>query len=125
MNLSAEIGALPGNDNDQASSSWDGESRADSILEGVRFSSLTERVREFYRVPSEIEGVIVTEVDPGSRAAEAGLVSGEVVTSIGGTEIKNLEAALRARGNVEGDMVVLRVVNANGSRFVAVLDQEG
>jgi serine protease Do len=52
------------------------------ILPGVTIQNLTPGTRERYEVPDEITGVIITKIDPESRAAAMGVEEGDVITQV-------------------------------------------
>jgi serine protease Do len=56
---------------------------------GVTVQKLTAELADYFDVPKE--GVLVTDVLEGSPAKKAGIVPGDVITSIEGKKIKNLE----------------------------------
>ncbi|WP_336800538.1 DegQ family serine endoprotease [Kaistia sp. MMO-174] len=51
-------------------------------LLGLTLSELTADLRKQFSVASEVKGVVVTEVEPGSSAAEKGIAIGEVVVEV-------------------------------------------
>lgn len=62
---------------------------------GVRVEPLSDQLAEYFRVDG---GILVTEVLPGSPAERAGIEAGDVITSIGANEIRevsDIRAALR------------------------------
>jgi len=69
------------------------------------------------------QGVVVTQVDPGGRAADSGLDAGDVILEVGGkavntpTDVRN--AVNEARGHSK-HTVLLRVKTGQNTRFVAV-----
>jgi len=86
---------------------------------GVRLQALDDRLRRRLRIPERITGALIGEVEPGSRAASAGLRPGEVIHTVNGEAVADAEATATAiRGAKDG--LVLRVWNEGGSRFVAV-----
>jgi Do/DeqQ family serine protease len=86
----------------------------DPRLSGVRFSDLSERQRSqgFY-------GVAISVVQPGSRAALAGLSTDDVVIGVGNQRITSLRM-LRGLAGVKPRQLVLVVADADGSRYVVV-----
>ncbi|HWX65722.1 MAG TPA: Do family serine endopeptidase [Rhodanobacter sp.] len=89
-------------------------SQLDARLSGVRFSDLSESQRSqgFY-------GVAISAVQPGSRAARAGLSTDDVVIGVGNQRITGLRM-LRGLANVHLRQLVLVVADADGSRYVVV-----
>jgi len=69
------------------------------------------------------DGVVVTEVDPKSAAAERGFKEGDVILEVGGKTVTNAgdvrEALDAARGDNKNS-VLMRVKSGGSSRFVAV-----
>jgi len=69
------------------------------------------------------EGVVVTEVDPKSAAAERGFKEGDVILEVGGKTVANagdVREALNAARTDNKNSVLMRVKSGGSSRFVAV-----
>src|SRR5579864_3641325 len=69
------------------------------------------------------EGVVVTEVDPKSPAAERGFKEGDVILEVGGKSVANVgdvREAITAARNDNKNSVLMRVKSGGSSRFVAV-----
>jgi serine protease Do len=69
------------------------------------------------------EGVVVTEVDPKSAAAERGFKEGDVILEVGGKSVSNpgdVREAINAAHNDSKNSVLMRVKSGGQSRFVAV-----
>ncbi|WP_027485596.1 Do family serine endopeptidase [Rhodanobacter sp. OR87] len=86
----------------------------DPRLAGVRFSELSQSQRNqgWY-------GAAVDAVQPGSRAARAGLDAGDVVIGVGGQRITSLHM-LRGLAGVNPRQLVLVVADDDGTRYVVV-----
>ncbi|GAB4258415.1 MAG: DegQ family serine endoprotease [Pararhodobacter sp.] len=65
---------------------------ADDVLEGVRFAPLDRS----HPAWGEVEGVVVTEVAPGSRAARAGLVADDVIVAVNRQPVHTIREIDRA-----------------------------
>ena len=52
-----------------------------SVL-GMSVAELDDAARETYAIPAEVSGVVITEVEDGSVAAERGVAVGDVITEI-------------------------------------------
>ena len=72
----------------------DNSSKEDGISEdlGLRVSELNSSLREQFRVPEGVKGVLVTGVRPGSPAAEAGLRNGSVILEVDGDGVTSPDA---------------------------------
>lgn len=90
-----------------------------SSLSGVDVQTLTPESAKNLGLPSSTKGVVVTNVDPASHAADAGLQQGDVIQQVNHKPVNNtseFEQALRS-SNQEN----LLLVNRNGSTmFLAV-----
>jgi Do/DeqQ family serine protease len=86
----------------------------DPRLAGVRFSDLDQNQHS-----QGIYGVAVSAVQPGSRAARAGLSTDDVVIGVGNQRITGLRA-LRGLAGVKPRQLVLVVADADGSRYVVI-----
>jgi serine protease Do len=49
---------------------------------GLTLSDLTPELRSQYGLADDVEGVLVTEVDPAGNAAEKGLKAGDVILEV-------------------------------------------
>ena len=86
----------------------------DPRLAGVRFSELSQSQRDqgWY-------GAAVSTVQPGSRAAQAGLRAGDVVVGIGNQRLTSLRM-LRGLAGVRLRQLVLVVADTDGSHYVLI-----
>ena len=69
------------------------------------------------------EGVVVTEVDPKSAAAERGFKEGDVILEVGGKSVASagdVRDAMNAARTDNKNSVLMRVKTGGSSRFVAV-----
>jgi serine protease Do len=69
------------------------------------------------------DGVVVTEVDPKSAAAERGFKEGDVILEVAGKTVANagdVRQALDAARTDNKNSVLMRVKSGGSSRFVAV-----
>ena len=90
---------------------------------GVMLAELTPDARQSLKLPDGAEGVVVTDVQPGSPAAEKGLQPGDVIVEADRkqvTEPKMVADAVRAAAE-RGEQAILLLVKREGQdRFVAV-----
>ena len=70
-------------------------------------------------------GVVVREVLPSSVAAQAGLVSGDVITLIGSSPVKSAEAFEKAVEKLKsGSSVPLRLIRQGSPMFIGLKLQD-
>lgn len=91
---------------------------------GLSLSAITPELRQRYRIRDDVRGVVVTQVDPNSRAAERRVQAGEVILEVQNepvaapADVTRRIEALRAEGR---NSALFLVQNAEGDRrFVAL-----
>jgi len=89
-------------------------------LHGVAVSDLDARTRREFRIPEQVKGALVTDVEPGSPAAEAGLKPGDVIVEINRQSVRGAEDAVRLTENPQDRTTLLKIWSQGGSRFVVV-----
>jgi serine protease Do len=92
------VNEVPSNDNDSLAADV-----------GVRVAELNDLLRQQFRVPESVSGVVVTAVRPGSPAERAGLLPGVVILEVEGDAVKS------------GDDLRSKIDNAKKSGKDAVL----
>jgi serine protease Do len=93
-------------------------------LSGVGVADLDPQLRREFNVPSKVQGVIVTDVEPNSKAAEAGLQPGDVIQEINRQPVRTAEDAIRMTQNPESRKTLLRIWNQRGTRYLVVDESE-
>ena len=121
MALSVEIGQMMA-DQEVAAATTE-EAGDDAAKLGVALARLTADAKRSMELPDDLEGAMVTDVQPGSPAAEKGLQRGDVIIEAGHkkvTEPKTVTDAVREAAE-RGDETILLLVKREGQdRFVAV-----
>lgn len=91
-------------------------------LQGLSVEGLSPEIRRQLQVPEDVTGVIVTEVDPDSPAAEAGLQQGDVIVQANHKKVSSVDqfnSAVRQGGGSNGATLLL-VKRGAGSTFIVV-----
>jgi serine protease Do len=97
------------------------ESKEDTgALKGVGVGDINPATRRQYQLPSDLQGALVTQVDPDSASFEAGLRQGDVIQEINRQPVRNAAEAVEACREAKGDRTLVRVWSRGGSRFVVV-----
>ncbi len=112
------VGQTPGSEHLAKANSGSGQDTG--TLNGVGVSDLDAQTREQLKVPHNVQGAVVTEVQPGSPAAEAGLKQGDVIESINRRPVKNAEQAVQLTQNAKDKHTLLRVWSDGGSHYLVV-----
>lgn len=87
---------------------------------GIEVSDLTAEVAKQLNLEGQ-KGVVITEVEPGSVANEAGLETGNLIVRVGQTPVTTVaefQAAVKEHNLDKG--VLLLVSNGQGSRFIVL-----
>jgi len=96
------------------------EPGAARAMEGVEVEDLTPQIRRQLGLPPRTTGVVVTVVEPGSPAAEAGLRRGDVIQQENGREVASVSDFERAIRQSARDPVMLLVTRGGTTLFVVV-----
>ena len=122
QSLDVEIGQLPTDDQVVAMTDQPADQSASPKI-GVALAQLTPEARQSLNLPDDVTGVIVTEVQPGSPAAEKGLQRGDVIVEADRQQVSdpNMVAEAVRKAAERGDETILLLVKRDGQdRFVAV-----
>jgi serine protease Do len=115
--VAVQLGAFPSK---EERASADNE-HSDSALQGVTVESLTPETAQELKLPAATTGVVVDEVSPASRAADAGLRSGDVIQEVNHQSVKSVKEFGQAVGTSKKDDPILLLVDREGTTmFVAV-----
>ena len=121
--IEVEIGQLPAQEQMAALSGDEQPEASDAPKLGLMLSQLTPEAREQFELPADAEGVLVTDVRPGSPAAEKGLQRGDVIVQADRKQVSDPKAvadAVREAAERGEDTVLLLVQRDGQNRFVAV-----
>ncbi len=83
-------------------------------LEGVTVQDLNQGIRQQLEIKDEIRGALVTDVDPDSNSAEAGLRRGDVIVEINRRTVSNADDAVRLGRQAKGDQILLKIWRRQG-----------
>lgn len=90
---------------------------------GLTLSSLSRSARNRYDLDDDIRGVLITDVDPESSAAEKGIREGDVIVEVGQKEVKDPDDVIKRVNDIVASKKksVLLLLNRNGNlTFIAV-----
>jgi serine protease Do len=90
-------------------------------LAGLEVRNLTPDVAERLGLPADSKGVVITDIDPASKAAAAGLRIGDMITEINREPVKNVEDFNRIVGKLGKDEHPLLLVKRREGKFFVVI----
>ena len=101
------------NDQNESNNSNPDNVKTDA-LDGVTVSDLNSQTRKEIKIPDEIKGALVTDIDQDSNSAEAGLKQGDVIVEINRQPVGNADDAVKLCKQAKGDQILLKVWHGNG-----------
>jgi serine protease Do len=89
---------------------------------GLQLRPLTDNDRGMLGLPSDVNGVVVANVEPGSPAAEKGIRPGDVITRVNQKPVSSVGDAVAALNSVRDakETALLLVRRGDSQRFVAL-----
>ncbi|MBL8881321.1 MAG: PDZ domain-containing protein, partial [Phycisphaerales bacterium] len=93
-------------------------------LLGMKLSPLTDELRKLHKLDKKVVGVVVTDVEGTSAAAQKSIKPGDVIVEVAQDQVAVPDDVARSLEKVKKagrKAVLLRIEGANGDlRFVAV-----
>ena len=99
-------------------------SKDEGTLNGVTVADLTPEARRQYQIPSRVQGVLITDVEQGSREWEAGLRPGNVILELNKTPVTSADQAVKMTTRPKDKTTLLKVWAGGTSRFIVVDESE-
>lgn len=96
---------------------------AGGALAGLSVHDVTPEFAQRFGLPSDEEGVVVTRVDPGSLADDAGVQRGDLVLEINRQVVRNTKDFNRIAGEIGKDDSILLLVNRQGQTLYITITQ--
>lgn len=116
LTLKATLGERPANLSARAGL---GKAPSEGTLRGITVQNLTPSLREQLGLPSSVRGVVISEIDPNSPAAQAGLQPGDVIESINRQPLNSVAEFNRLAGEAKGE-TLLRINRQGEGVFVVI-----
>src|SRR6267378_3688835 len=118
-NLEVKVKEMPGTEN-LAKNDDQNKNEDNGTLNGVTVGDLDSRARQQFDLPANVKGVVITDVQQDSAAAEAGLKPGDVIQEINRQPVKTAEEAVHLTEKPDTKRTLLRVWRNGGSRYLVV-----
>jgi serine protease Do len=89
---------------------------------GLSVTQTTPALMQEYELQGETEGLLITEVQPGSAAARAQLIPGLRIVAVDGTSVSTTQELGRAlEGKEPGSVTLLTLLNLAGGRITTTV----
>jgi serine protease Do len=99
------------------------EEGGSGALAGLSVHDVTPEFAQRFGLPSDEEGVVVTRVEPGSLADDAGVQRGDLVLEINRQLVRNTKDFNRIAGEIGKDDSMLLLVNRQGQTLYITITQ--
>jgi len=90
---------------------------------GMTLSPVTPRIARQLELPESATGVVVTEVEPDSVAANAGIRPGDVIKRVNGKDVGSIDSVRSALNAENGGKPTLVMVSRQGANLYVALPQ--
>jgi serine protease Do len=115
MNIKVTLGERPANLTARGSPRGPSE----GTLRGMSVQNLTPDIREQLGAPPSVKGVVISEIEPNSPAAQQGLQPGVIIQSVNRQPVNSVADFNRLAAGAKGE-VLLRVYFQGQGQFVVV-----
>jgi serine protease Do len=88
---------------------------------GVGLENLSADLRDELQLPSDVKGVVVTNVQPGSPADNAGISRGDVILEVNRHPVQSADDVKRELGSVPKDKDAMVLIWSNGGSSFRVM----
>ncbi len=96
----------------------------DGVLNGVAVDDLDRNARQQFNIPSNVKGAIVSQVDPSSASAKAGINPGDVILSINQKPVTSAEEAVKLSENAPSKKTLVQLWSKGGKIYTVVDESE-
>ncbi len=127
--LMVTVGTLPDDLASVGSNKPEAEVPGNDALDGVQVADLDAQARRLNNVPARVRGALVTNIEPGSAAAEAGLRPGDVIVEVDRQPVSDADELVRLASGSKDQRLLLRVWSSDaggrGTRYIVLNAAKG
>jgi serine protease Do len=87
----------------------DKDNSTTDALDGVTVADLDNDIRQQLKIPDNVSGAIVSDVDEDSNSAKVGLQKGDVITEINHSPVTDADSAIKLSTEVTGKQILLKI----------------
>ncbi|MDC4223784.1 MAG: PDZ domain-containing protein [Candidatus Manganitrophus sp.] len=118
-----EIELSPGEQPQEvAQAGGEGAETETSALKGAQVRNLTPEAAREMNLPKGLEGVVISRVEAGSLAEEAGLRAGDVILEVNRTAVRNTREYEQALSRLKKEQSALLLIHRGGNTLFLTLD---
>jgi serine protease Do len=118
--VTVTIGEQP-KDMAQRGAAEEGGGQGSAALDGVEVRNITPQIRQELNLSEDASGVVVSSVDSGSTAGEAGLQRGDVIMEVDRKPVHNTREYEQALSHHKGKEGLLLLVNRQGTTIFMMI----
>ncbi|MDR2692707.1 MAG: Do family serine endopeptidase [Chitinispirillales bacterium] len=97
------------------------QAREDGKFMGMTAEAVTPELRDKFGIPRGTQGVAVTQLEPGSAAAQGGIRAGDVIMEINRKAVASVKDFSQSTGGLKAGDSALLLIQRGGSTFYMVL----
>jgi serine protease Do len=120
--VQATTTAKPGDNSPEGLASSD--SGDQGVLQGVGVSDIDPSTRSELNIPTRLQGAVITQVDPNSAAAQAGLKPGDIILEINRHPVRSAQDAVSLSQHAQGKHTLVKLWS-HGNTVYVVVDESG
>jgi len=107
----------------QAGQTVNGGGQTPTALKGLQVQNLTPDIAQQLGIQAGVTGVVVSNIDPVSAAAQAGIQRGDVIEEVNRKPVHNVQQYQQAVSGI-GNHPVLLLINRNGGTLYVALEPQ-
>ena len=117
--LTVTLVPQPGDQQNDTEAPHVGQSET-GTLNGVGVAEISPLARRENRIPSEVRGALITQVEQDSPAWDSGLRPGDVILQINHQDVSSADQAIKLTEAAASDVTLVKVWSHGGSHFLTV-----
>ncbi|WP_415909321.1 DegQ family serine endoprotease [Oleiharenicola sp. Vm1] len=92
----------------------------EGVLNGVGVTDLTPEARARLRVPADLDGALITDVDPDSASARDGLRQGDIILALDRQPVRNAADGVKLSSQIKGPKVLVYLWREGRRLYIVV-----
>jgi serine protease Do len=118
MEVKVKLEELNTKEQEKLEAQAQGESTFDKI--GMKVANITPDLISKYQLPQQVQGVVITSIDPKGIAAQAGLQDGDVILKLNRSAIQSVDEFNKIMKQVKpGDNLLFYLLRDDANLFIA------